>query len=206
MESIAQIPSRGAISPSRTTIGTVEQPATLDPDATAVLFHYGATMVAAQNFERSLATLVVILGRSPRTRELKTPEAAARALQRALHAYRRVSAAELRRKLPEDFDPELLPELEVMIDWRDRLADRYLMEKLALDDCPGHFQPGTADELMEVGIGFQVVVAKLGEKITAAAAELPKGRGAADALGELIDGLARPVTLGEGWTSPAMDR
>ncbi len=173
----------------------MEQRATLNPDAAAVLFHYGATMLAVQNFERSLATLVLLA--RPRTRELKTPEAAARGLQRALHDYRRVSAAELRRKLPEDFDPELLPELEVMIDWRDRLADRYLMEKLDLDDGPGHFQPGTADELMAVGIGFQVVVAKLGEKITAAAAELPQDRGAADALGELIDRLARPVTLGE---------
>ena len=181
------------------------QPSELKPDVATVLFVYGETMLAVQNFERALATLVIILGRSRRTRELKTPEAVARALERELnrsiHGYQRASAAELRNKLPHDFDPELLPEIERMITWRDRLAHNYLLEKLVLAGGPTFFQPGTAAELMEVGIGFQVLVQTLSDRVNAAVAELPSA-GAPDAFHELVRSLARPVKFGEPWKPP----
>jgi hypothetical protein len=179
----------------------VNQPA-FRPDATGVFYLYGAVMLGVQTFERSLATLVLVLGRNRRTRELKTPQAVARALQKALdravNAYQKASASALRNDLPEDFDAELLKEIEGMIRWRDTLAHRYLVEKLLLDGGPNQFQPDTAEELMKLGTGFMTLTAKLQAKLATAVAELPEVE-APDALTDLIKGLARPIMLGEHW-------
>jgi hypothetical protein len=170
------------------------------PDATSVFYLYGTVMLAVQTFERTLATLVLILGRSRRTRELNTPEAVARALEKGLkrgvHAYQRASPSALRKELPDDFDVELMREIEGMIGWRDRLAHRYLIEKLLLGGEPMQFQPDTADELMRLGTGFMTLNTKLQAQLSTALADLP-APDAPDALRDLIKSLAQPIMRGE---------
>jgi hypothetical protein len=159
-------------------------------------------MLTVQVFERTLATLVLVLGRNRRTRELKTADAVTRALEKALkravHRYQRASPSELRSDLPDDFDSELLKEIQGMIGWRDRLAHRYLVEKLILEGGPNLFDPGTPEELMKLGTGFMTLIAKLQAELSTAVAELPKAD-APEALTEFIKSLARPILRGEHW-------
>lgn len=172
-------------------------------EAGRVFYLYGAVMLAVQSFERNLATLALILNRSHRMRQLRTREEIARALQRtmnrSLDAYQRSSAKALRNKLPDDFDVELLLEIEGMLEWRDRLAHRYLLETLVDVHAAHEFQPGTAEELMKLGAGFLTLAEKLRERLVVAVAELPSGRrGGVD---EMIRGWAQAIMAGEPWES-----
>lgn len=117
----------------------------------AVLSAYGATMLAVQAFERNLAVLVLALEAKPwKTKPFKSKEQFRASLQklisRQIDAFQRASAKALRNRLPQDFDAALLTEIEIAIAWRDRLAHRYLVERVR----PGHgdhFEPGAFIEL-----------------------------------------------------------
>jgi len=136
-------------------------PTTLDA---AVLVTYGATMLAVQAFERSLAALVLVLEARPwKTRTFKSDEHfrsyLRKAIPRAIDVFQRASAKALRNKLPADFDPELKEEIERLIMWRDRLAHRYLVEN-ARPGSP-HFQPELFVELWQICKPFQEMSVKL---------------------------------------------
>jgi hypothetical protein len=174
----------------------------VNPDARdGVVMLYGATMMAVQTFERSLATLVLVLG--VKKRSPKTPERAARkfvqAIKRSLHIYQRASAAELRDKLPDDFDAELMADIELLIDLRDRLAHRYLLEKI-VDRTT--FQPGTALELIGFGREFGRVEKVLRQRYEAVVASFSTDE-TPNRLAELVESLARPVMFGGPWTPPS---
>src|ERR1700733_13985205 len=96
----------------------------------AVLGAYGATMLAVQAFERSLAILVLALEAKPwKAKPSKNKEQFHASLQklisRQIDTFQRSSAKALRNRLPEDFDAALLAEIETAIAWRDRLARRF---------------------------------------------------------------------------------
>src|ERR1700734_2033715 len=109
---------------------TPPDPADIDA---AVLGIYGATMLAVQAFERSLAVLVLVLEAKPwKNRTFKTDEQCkayiGKQIARAIDVFQRSSAKALRNRLPDSFDPELKDQITALIVWRDRLAHRYLVE------------------------------------------------------------------------------
>ncbi len=185
---------------------TMARPISETPDAFDVYHAFGATMGMVQGFERSLAALVLLFGPSPRTRQLKNAEAVTAVLERtfarSMRAYQRASASELRKKLPEGFDPELMAEIESLTEWRDRLAHSYLIEKLNLGEGPNRFQLGTADELVRVGIAFRAAWSRLNEEIRAEIEALP-GTDVPDWLRQFLASLAGPIVFGEQRTPPA---
>jgi hypothetical protein len=150
-----------------------------------------------QSFEQSLAVLSLSLEIEPRSDQ--TPAQAIRRLRkllkRAVHRFQRASASELRKLLPEDFDPDLLPVIERLIESRDRLAHRYLLEKIV--DRPNHrFAIGTPAELAALGSEFVEVTKHLAAKYEAIIASWPKGD-VAEEVREYLESLARPVMCGE---------
>jgi hypothetical protein len=84
-----------------------------------VLQHYGATMLAVQAFERSLALHAMTLTREKSQRILTNEDELRRALakiaNRIGHAFQRASASEMRKLLPADFDPSLMSEMVELI-------------------------------------------------------------------------------------------
>ncbi len=176
----------------------MNQSAAPKPDALSVYYVYGTTMTSVQLFERTLATLLLLLSRGARIRELKTPAAVVRALERvasrSIHAYRSTSARTLRKELPDDFDPELLAEIERLLPWRERLAHRYLLEKLA-PDGDTLFRPETAEELMAAGVAFSTASRRLGEMVVDVVAALPQVR-LSDDPHDPITSFARAVLEG----------
>jgi hypothetical protein len=180
------------------------RPISETPDAFDVFHAYGLTMGMVQGFEHALAMLVVLFGRSRATRRLKSPEALRRAVAKSMEAYQRAPAAELRKHLPEQFDPELMGEIEGLIEWRERLSNRYLMEKLDLGDGPNRFQPGTADELVRVGIAFRTGWGQLNGEVGFRTEALPEAD-APDWLRRFVADLADPGVFGERTAVPELD-
>jgi hypothetical protein len=180
------------------------RPISETPDAFDVFHAYGVTMCMVQGFEQALATLVLLFGRNRATGQLKSPEAFRRTLARSMEAYERAPAGELRKNLPEQFDPELMGEIESLIEWRERLSHRYLMEKLNLGDRLDRFQPGTADELVRVGIAFRTTWSRLNEEIGSRTEALPEAD-APDWLRRFVAGLAGPSIFGERMAVPELD-
>jgi hypothetical protein len=181
----------------------VNRPGASTPDdATGVFYLYGVTMHAVQSFERNLATLAVLLTRKRRNKPLTTQRATRavqQAMDRSLDALQRSSAKALLNKLPRDFDPDLRDEIGRMIEWRDRLAHRYLVERIVHDTTrPHRFQPGTAEELMRLGKDFATLAGKLKVRLDAAVAELPEAD-SPEGFREFIEGWVQAAMSGEPW-------
>jgi hypothetical protein len=109
-------------------------------------------MISVQAFERVLAALTVTLDAKPwRTRPFKSPEHMRRYLRglfsRCVHRFQKASASELRNMLPAGLDEQLLADIDALIKWRDRLAHRYLVEKMVLGTGEFRFKPGVVVEL-----------------------------------------------------------
>jgi hypothetical protein len=155
-------------------------------------------MLTVQAFERNLATLVLVLEAKPWRNKTLTREqfraSMGKQIRRSIDVFQRASAKALRKRLPEDFDPEMASEIETLIAWRDRLAHRYLAEN-ARPGTP-HFKPELLVELWDVSKAFQEMTAKLHELVVARVAEMPKSD-VPNGVGEVIDALMRTIVLGE---------
>ena len=100
---------------------------------------YSGAMMQVQVFERNLAILVLAMeGKPGRTQPFKSPEQlrahVSKLITRSMNTFQKATARQLRNRLPKDFDPELLAEIEPLIEWRDRLAHRYLYECMGVAD------------------------------------------------------------------------
>jgi|GEM_PF-5431252 hypothetical protein len=179
------------------------RPISETPDAFDVFHAYGVTMCMVQGFEHALATLAVLFGRNRATRQLKSPEAVRSAVARSAEAYQR-APAELRKNLPEQFDPELMGEIESLMEWRERLSHRYLMDNLDLGDSRDRFQPGTADELVRVGIAFRTAWGQMNGEIGFRTEALPEADAPAWLRG-FVAGLPDPGIFGERMAVPELD-
>lgn len=174
-------------------------------ETTLVLSLYGSTMMGAQAFEQTLAALSIALEIAAHPKPPSQTAAAfyrrtGKAITRAWHRFQRASASELRKLLPEDFDSELMRDIEIMIDWRDLLAHRYLLKKV-VDEPDRRFAADTPAELLQVARQFadlnQRLNAELGETIEI----LPKGDTPKE-VRDLFVSMARPLMFGEAWKPP----
>jgi hypothetical protein len=165
-----------------------------------VLLAYGSTMTQVQVFERTLALLVLALEAKPRTRRLKTPEHfhdyMRKLISRSFHVFQRASASELRNRLPADFDPGLRRQIDTLIERRDRLAHRYLVERLNLGVMAGpRYKVEAFGELIELGKQFQAATGEILERALARLAELPKAGDVPGGFDEFMASLGRSLML-----------
>jgi hypothetical protein len=180
-----------------------------DAQTTLVLSIYGSTMLKVQAFEQTLATLMLALqvkAEAPRT--YPTPRHfhrhVRRLLKKYIHAYQHATASELRQKLPEGFDPALVEEIEEATEYRDLLAHRFLIARLAPGGQGGEgiFKRGTITQLVRLGEGFDALIAKLLAAQTAATDSLPKADNAPAWLRDFFGSMARPIMFGERFEPP----
>jgi hypothetical protein len=175
-----------------------------------VILAYGAAMMQVQVFERNLALLILALESKPgRTRPFKSQEHfrayMSKLITRSINTFHKASARQLRNRLPEDFDSELLAEIEPLIAWRDRLAHRYLLEHMRLGSGPGpRLNSEAFGELLDLSKHFQATALKLHERMLARLAELPESD-APDGVQDVFLGLARAMMLGEEFKVPGLD-
>ncbi len=163
-----------------------------------LLSQYGLTMLHIQFFERGLALHAMTLTRKSSTRQLKSPEAIAQALDRMQrrieHMFQKASVSELRNMLPDDFDPELFAEIEALIPIRTRVAHRYLLECLAHRDQDPLGARATA-ELATHSNQFRDVTGRLDAAQAALMATLPTPDAPSE-LRELIEQIVTPTMKG----------
>ncbi len=173
-----------------------------------VILAYGTTMMQVQVFERNLAVLVLALESKPwRNRKFKSEQHfrdfMGKLITRTINTFYKASARQLRRRLPADFDSELLAEIEPLIDWRDRLAHRYLLESMILGGGAGsRLKPEAFAELIQIGKAFQATAARLYERLLVRIEEFPQSdmpEGARDVFTNLV----RTMMLGEGFKMPS---
>jgi hypothetical protein len=163
---------------------TEPQPKGVEADL-AVLRAYGMTMLRVQLFERNLAALVAALerGKLGRSRDFKSAERFAAHLDKLtskmVDLFQRASAKRLLNMLPADFDPALGAEISALIPWRDRLAHRYLFEKLVEGPPGSRFQPDT-----------------MRDRTLGRVAEFPESQ-ASPEMREEIESRVRAIVLGE---------
>jgi hypothetical protein len=174
-----------------------------DEKSVRVFECYGRTMLTVQVFEQALATVVVAFKVKEKPTKHSTKRQFERGLKRRLreytHAFQKASASELRKMLPEGFDPQLTAEIEQLVDKRDALAHRYLNARLAHDRKPaeGVFKRGTLDQLIELAVDFAAITQKLTEVRTALAVSLPKDENRPDWLRDFYAELAPRVMFGK---------
>jgi hypothetical protein len=175
-----------------------------------VMLAYSAAMMQVQVFERNLAVLVLVLESKPwRTRPFKSEEHfrayMSKLITRSINVFHKASARQLRNRLPEDFDEELLAEIEPLIAWRDRLAHRYLLEHMRLGSGPGpRLNSEAFGELLDLSKHFQATALKLHKRMLARLAEFPASD-APDGVQDVFLGLARAMMLGEEFNVPGSD-
>jgi hypothetical protein len=174
-----------------------------DAQTAIVLSEYGRVMQGVQAFEQTLAVLILTLEIRPgQTRTYDTPAAFQRHLRRLLkrytHIFQRASASELRRELPDDFDEGLAADIERAVKWRDVLAHRFLLERVAPDGngAEGMFRRGTLAKLGGLAKDYHTLNARLLAAQQASVSSRRKGDGP-EWMRDLFAELARPVMYGE---------
>jgi hypothetical protein len=114
-----------------------------------VLAAYGRAMMAVQAYERGLAMLVLASTRKESGRPIKDAadftRTLARTERRLEHLFQRATPSEMRKLLPDGFDPAVKAELELLIPIRTRLAHRYLVELIATGVGDGDPRPVIAE-------------------------------------------------------------
>jgi hypothetical protein len=93
-----------------------------------VLAQYGSAMLQIQVFESQLAGLLLAVNARPRT---GNPERQARkSMKRIIHLLEHATAEWMRNELAGKVDVELIEEINYLLPWRNRLAHRYLRQRL----------------------------------------------------------------------------
>jgi hypothetical protein len=169
----------------------------VDPDASSydVFSIYGALMQEVQSFELSLAGLALVVEIDPNSvsnasleRQLK------KAIKRGRHAFQAGSPAASRNRLEAKIPDDLYSEIDQLIPHRNRLAHRFLIERMIDAEDGPRFKSGTALEIVQYarrfGAANKRVVAET-ERIAADSPDTP-----AEIL-PIIDRLARAIVFDE---------
>lgn len=165
----------------------------IDPDASTydVMAIYGALMLEVQTFEMSAAVLSLVTEVDPERRsnaslrrQLDT------AYKRFRHPFRRGSLSASRDRLKGKIDIGLFAEIDELLAHRNRLAHRFLIERMV---APDRFKKGTALEIIEYARRFGGTTKKIKEETERQTRDLP---GAPEGVDAIIDRFARSIVLG----------
>ena len=137
---------------------------TVDPDASSydVFAIYGALMQQVQAFEVSLATLALLVELDPnRISNASLERQVKAAVKKGRHAFQAGSPAASRGRLKGKVSDELYAEIDRLIPHRNRLAHRFLVERMYETSAGPHFKPGTALQITEYAQHFFAINRRL---------------------------------------------
>jgi hypothetical protein len=165
----------------------------IDPDGSSyeVMAIYGTLMLQVQALELSVAALSLIadLGRSSGASIRRQIDAAHK---RSRHAFHRDSLSASRDRLRGKIDDELFAEIEGLLPHRNRLAHRFLVERMIEAYGSTRFKPGTALEILEYARRFKSTGKKVQGEIRRQTQDLPD---APDEVASVLDRFARSVVF-----------
>jgi hypothetical protein len=168
----------------------------IDPDASSydVMAIYGALMLEVQTMELAAAALSLLAELDPdRTSRASLARQLDAAFRKSRHAFRRGSLSASRDRLRGRIDEKLLVEIDELLAHRNRLAHRFLLERMITTEGGARFRPGTALEIVEYERRFK----STGEKIQEEAKRRTRGLpGAPEDLETVLDRFARSIVFG----------
>jgi hypothetical protein len=167
----------------------------IDPDGSSydVMAIYGTLMLEVQALELSVATLSLIVNLDPgRPSGASIRRQIDAAYKRSRHAFHRGSLSASRDRLRGKIDDELFAEIEDLLPHRNRLAHRFLVERMIEAYGSTRFKPGTALEILEYARRFKSTGKKVQGEIRRQTQDLPD---APDEIASVLDRFARSVVF-----------
>jgi hypothetical protein len=154
-----------------------------------VMAQYGAAMLQVQAFEAQLASLVLTVRAKERPPSKNAKRALEKSLRKITHLLEHATATEMRNELEGRVDEAILDEIDFLIPWRNRLAHRYLRQRLT---GPGEktikATPDMPFELFEISNAFTAAGRRVEQEQRAIMATLASP-------GEVPPGLVDTITL-----------
>jgi hypothetical protein len=148
----------------------------VDPDGSVydVMAIYGARMLDVQAFEMGVAILSLVAELDPERRSNASLRRQLDAAHRKYrHTFRRGSLSASRDRLKGSIDVDLFAEVDELLAHRNRLAHRFLLERMVAAEEGGRFRPGTALEILEYARRFKSTGKKIKDETNRRVRDLP---------------------------------
>lgn len=165
----------------------------------AVLSQYGRLMLSIQLFEAQLigaAMLGSVKDPFAPPRRVNVKRAIRKTLKRAIHLSFKATAAEARDGAAQVLPADLMEEVDRAIKWRNRLAHRYLREKIIGSES-GEFAPGTYDELVKLTQSFDNLGKLLAQENERIGSSWPKDAPPPPQVAEVLESAMTTILKGE---------
>jgi hypothetical protein len=166
----------------------------------AVLSQYGRVMLAVQLFETQLigtAMLASVKDPHAPVRRTNLHRVVSKFVKRAIHLSFKATASEARDSAMRILPADLMTEIDEAIKWRNRLAHRYLREKI-IGSEDGEFAPGTYDELIQLTTSFDRLGKRLARQNEEIQSTWPGDSPPPAQVADVLDKVAMNLLRGEG--------
>jgi hypothetical protein len=167
----------------------------IDPDGSAydVMAIYGTLMLEVQSFELGVASLSLIAEIDPsQTSNASVQRQIMVAYKKSRHRFHRGSLSASRDRLKGKIDSQLFAEIERLLPHRNRLAHRFLVDRIAGSSQEARFKTGTALEVFEYARSFKETGARVQDATRRYAEKLP---GPPNEIASALEAFARSVVF-----------
>jgi hypothetical protein len=164
----------------------------------AVFSQYGRLMLAIQLFEVQLIGAAMLASAkdplaSPQRVNVK--RGIKKVVKRAIHLNFKATATEARNSAAKVLPADLMEDVDRAIKWRNRLAHRYLREKIA-DTQNGEFAPGTYGELVKLTDSFDRLGKRLARENERIGSSWPEDTSAPPEIATVLENAMRAILKG----------
>jgi hypothetical protein len=174
----------------------------LDASSYDVMAIYGALMLEVQLFEMNVAVLSLVAESDPERRSNASLRRQLDAAHRkSRHTFRRGSLSASRDRLKGKIDDDLLAEVDELLAYRNRLAHRFLIERMVAEGDP-RFKGGTALEILEYARHFKATGRKVQKETERRTGVSP---GAPRDIETLLERFARSIMVGGDVTASELE-
>jgi hypothetical protein len=154
---------------------------------------YGTLMMEVQTLELSVAALSLIVAVEPgHSSKASLRRQIGAVYKKGRHAFHRGSLSASRDRLRGKIDDRLFAEIEDLLPHRNRLAHRFLVERMTESRGASRFKPDTALEILEYARRFKATGDRVEEEIGRRARDLPDE---ADEVTSVLDRFARSIVF-----------
>jgi hypothetical protein len=167
--------------------------ADLDASTYDVMAIYGALMLEVQVFEMNVAVLSLVAESDPERRSnASLRRQLDAAYRKSRHTFRRGSLSASRDRLKGRINEDLLAEIDELLAHRNRLAHRFLIERMVVEGEP-RFQGGTALEILEYARHFKAIGRRVQKETERRTRDSPDAPGDIE---RLLERFAHSIILG----------
>ncbi|HEY5943628.1 MAG TPA: hypothetical protein VIT89_12315 [Solirubrobacterales bacterium] len=167
----------------------------VDPDGSTydVMAIYGALMLEVQVFEMNVAVLSLVAESDPeRQSNASLRRQLDAAYRKSRHTFRRGSLSASRDRLKGRINEDLLAEVDEFLAHRNRLAHRFLIERMVVEGEP-RFKGGTALEILEYARHFKATGRRIQKETERRTRDSPDAPGDIETL---LERFAHSIMLG----------